>query len=149
MKNQERFTIFEFTQAAALALFFIGITYMQIQAGAYWVALIPAALALLIVWVLADVRHGFRPMTHYERFESWYYGLSISVFVGGGAILGGLAYAELNLPAPLALFALFSWLGVSIYTMRHVRGRGESVGGYKQRMNYVEPPSPSKPTKKE
>jgi hypothetical protein len=149
MKKQERFTVFELIQTTAFALLFMGITYMQIRAGAYWVALIPAAFALLIVWVLADVRHGLRPMTHYERFESWYYGLSVSIFIGGGALLGGLAYAEISLPAPLALFVIFSWLGISLYTMRYVRGRGESIAYYKQRMNYVEPPSQSKPTKKE
>lgn len=151
MKKQERFTIFEFTQAAAFALFFIGISYMQIQAGAYWVALIPAAFALLIVWILADARHGLRPMTHYERFEGWYYGLGISIFMGGGALLGGVAYLFGPFPPnPLTVFAVLVWLGASLHTLLKMRGRRESVEGYKQRMNYVEPPAagPPSPTPK-
>lgn len=154
MKQQERFTIFEFVQTTIFALLFVGITYMQIQAEAYFVALIPGSIALLMVWVLADVRHGLRPMTHYERFEGWYYGLGVSVLVGGGVLLGGLAYLFGPLPAPLTIFALLVWLGASFYVSTKMRGRGESVGGYKQRMNYVEPPAAqpphpqSKPTKK-
>lgn len=148
MKNQKQFTIFQLISFLGMAIFFAWQTFTAGQAGYYLGAGILALLTALTLWALTDVRHGLRPLTHFERFETWYFGRAILVFVGGGSVLPLLAYLEVQVSASVGMTLILSWLGLSIYTVRHIRGRWESVGGYKQRMNYVEPPSPSKPTKK-
>ena len=140
-------TLFDLiTNAAAIAVILL-CTYQAWQSGAYFALLILSALCLMAIGVfISDLRQGTRPPTHFERFEHHRWVRALLILLGGGVclVIGAKtigatpwsgAFKFILIVGLAFIYAVVSWRA-----LKQIRTRYESVGAYKQRTGYQDPP---------